>query len=90
MDNYPITISAGKAVHHFEVGEYAHHETDKCKFRVYENGVYVASFTPDNHDFLQICQNPGEVAEEILHLLADQIEVHHPHGINDHIKKLNL
>ena len=38
MENCPITISLDKEVHHFEVGEYAHHGDDKCKFRVYENG----------------------------------------------------
>jgi hypothetical protein len=90
MENYPITISLDNAVHHFEVGEYAHHDDDKCKYRVYENGAYVASFTPDSHDFLQICQNPGKVVEEILHLLADKIETHHPQGINDNIRKLKL
>ncbi|UOE47934.1 hypothetical protein MTO98_26340 [Mucilaginibacter sp. SMC90] len=46
MENYPITISKDKKVHHFEVGEYVHHEEDKCKYRIYENGAYVASFTP--------------------------------------------
>jgi hypothetical protein len=90
MENYPITISKDKEVHHFEVGEYVHHEDDKCKYRVFENGAYVASFTPDDHDFLHICQNPGNVDEEILHLLADQIEAHHPQGINDNIRKLKL
>jgi Ku protein len=38
--------------------------------------------------FLHICQNPGGVDEEVLHLLADKIEAHHPHGINDNIRKL--
>jgi hypothetical protein len=89
MENYPIKISVDKAVHHFEVGEYLHHD-ERCKFKVFENGVYVASFTPDDHDFLQICQNPGDINEEILHLLADQIEAHHPQGINDNIRKLKL
>jgi hypothetical protein len=90
MENYPITISVDKAVHHFEVGEYVHHVEDKCKYRVFENGAYVASFTPDDHDFLHICENPGKVDEEILHLLADKIEAHHPQGINDNIRKLKL
>ena len=90
MENYPITINLKKEVHHFEVGEYAHHEDDKCKFRVYENGAYVASFEPDHNQFLNICQNPGQVNEEILHLLADKIEAHHPHGLNDNIRKLKL
>jgi hypothetical protein len=87
MDNYPITIKVDKAVHHFEVGEFLHHD-ERCKFKVFEKGTYVASFTPDDHDFLHICQNPGRIKEEILHLLADQIEAHHPHGINDNIRKL--
>jgi len=87
MENYVITISKDKGVHHFEVGEYAHHDEAKCKFRVFENGVYVASFEPDAHDFLHICQNPGAIDEEILHLLADQIEKHHPHGKFDNPQK---
>ena len=89
MENYPITISVDKAVHHFEVGEYLHND-ERCKFKVFENGNYVASFTPDDEDFLHICQNRGGIDEEILHLLADQIEAHHPHGINDNIRKLKL
>ncbi|WP_428330089.1 hypothetical protein [Mucilaginibacter sp.] len=90
MENYPITISQDKELHHFEVGEYVHHDDDKCKYRVFENGAYVASFTPDEHDFLHICQNPGGLDEELLHLLADQIEAHHPMDINDNIRKLKL
>jgi hypothetical protein len=78
MENYPITISTDKEVHHFEVGEYAHHEDDKCKFRVFENGAFVASFEPDAQDFLHICQNPAGLDEELLYLLADEIEAHHP------------
>jgi hypothetical protein len=90
MENYPITISKDKAIHYFEVGEYVHHEEDKCKYRVFENSNYVASLTPDDHDFLNICQNPGGVDEEILHLLADQIEMHHSQGVGDYIRKLKL
>ena len=88
MENYAITISKDKKVHRFEVGEYAHHDDSKCKFRVFENDVFVASFEPDDHDFLHICQNPGHIKEEVLHLLADKIEAHHPHGINDNLRKL--
>lgn len=88
MENYPITISKDKAVHHFEVGEYAHHDGERCKFRVFENGEFVASFQPDKHQFLHICQNPAGLNEEILHLLADQIEAHHPHGNYDNVRQL--
>jgi hypothetical protein len=90
MENYPITVSKNKEVHHFEVGEYLHHDEERCKFKVFENGVYVASFEPDAQEFLHICQNPGGLDEELLYILADQIEAHHPHGINDNIKKLKL
>jgi hypothetical protein len=90
MGDYTITVSHDKEVHRFEVGEYVHHVEDKCKYRVFENGTYVASFTPDDHDFLHICENPGAVNEEVLHLLANRIEGHHPQGINDNIRKLKL
>ncbi len=90
MENYPITINVDKKVHHFEVGEYPHHNEEQCKYKVFEQGVYVASFEPDAQDFLHICQNPGNIDEEVLYLLADKIEGHHPHGINDNIRKLKL
>lgn len=83
MDNFPIIVSKDQEVHHFEVGEYLHYDNTSCKFRVFENGKFVASFEPDAHDYLHICQNPGGVDEEILHLLADQIETHHPHQRNN-------
>ncbi|WCT14394.1 hypothetical protein [Mucilaginibacter jinjuensis] len=90
MENYAITVNMDEMVHHFEVGEYLHNEDGQCKYRVFENGTYVASFTPDAHDFLQICQNPGSIQEEVLHLLADKIEAHHPHGLNHNIRKLKI
>jgi len=80
MDNFPLTISKDKEIHHFEVGEYPHHDEERCKFKIFENGVYVASFEPDAQEFLHICQNPGGIDEELLYLLADQIEAHHPQG----------
>ena len=85
MDNYTITISHDKEIHHFQVGEYPHHDDQRCKYRVFENGRYVASFEPDAHNFLHICQNPGEIAEELLHELADQIEINIPHASGKHI-----
>jgi len=88
MENFPITISLNKQVHHFEVGEYLHHDGESCKFRVFENGAFVASFEPDRHSGLQVCQNPGGLDEKMLHLLADKIEAHHPMGTNNNVKKL--
>ncbi len=87
MENYPVTISVEKEVHHFEVGEYLNHDEESCKYKVFENGVYVASFQPDEQELLHICQNPGELDEELLYLLADQIESHHPQANRSHIIK---
>ena len=90
MENYPVSFKVGKEVHHFEVGEYLHHDGESCKFKVFQDGKFVASFQPDAHHYLHICQNPGQLQEELLYLLADQIEAHHPHGINDNNKNSNL
>jgi hypothetical protein len=87
MENYPISISIDKQVHHFEVGEYLHHTGEGCKIKVFKKGTFVASFEPDGYDNLHICQNPGKLREEVLHLLADQIEAHHPLGINKDFDK---
>ena len=88
MENYPITISKDKEIHYFEVGEYLHHNDESCKYRVFENGKFVAGFEPDLHNYLHICQNPGSIDEEILHLLADQIEAHHPQPANHNLKQI--
>jgi hypothetical protein len=90
MENFPITVGTDKEIHHFEVGEYLHHDGENCKFRVFEHGNFVASFYPDEQLLLHVCQNPGELEEEVLNMLADQIESHHPHGVNDNIRKLKL
>jgi hypothetical protein len=79
MENYPITITVKKQIHQFEVGEYLHHEDERCKFKVFENGRLVASFEPDAHQSLHICQNPGNLDDAVLNQLADKIEAHHPH-----------
>lgn len=82
MKNYLIKISLDKQVHEYEIGEYLHQNGESCKVKVFQQGKLVASFEPDNYNYLHICQNPGKLEEELLHLLADQIEAHHPYGIN--------
>jgi hypothetical protein len=86
MENYPISISLNKTVHQFEVGEYLHHDGERCKFKVFREGVMVSSFEPDAHEFLHLCQNPGGLGEELINLLADEIEAHHPQGIYNNPK----
>jgi hypothetical protein len=84
MENYSVRIS--KAIYHFEVGEYLHHDNESCKYKAFINGEFVASFEPDAQHFLHICQNPGRLDEALLYDLANQIEVHHPHSIKSDIK----
>ena len=82
MDNFLITVTKDKEVRHFEIGEYLHSEDEKCKFRVFESGNFVASFEPDEYMFLHVCQNPGKLQNQILDLIADEIEAHHPYQRN--------
>jgi len=74
MENNKITITHNKAVHHFQVADYPHHNKRHCKYKVFENGVNVASFEPDTQQCLHICQNPGGLDNMLLNLLADKIE----------------
>ena len=85
MENFTITISHDNQVHHFQVGEYPHHDDKRCKYRVFENGKFVASFEPDAHNFLHICQNTAELNEGLLYELADHIEAQIPHASPHHI-----
>ncbi|MET3981193.1 hypothetical protein ABIB62_003730 [Mucilaginibacter sp. UYP25] len=80
MESYQVTVTKDAKTYQFEIGEYPHPDDGRCKYRVFENGVFIASFEPDAQHLLQICQNPGHVNENILHLLADKIEAYHPKG----------
>jgi len=84
MEDYTITLSYDKEVHHFKVSEYPHHDGGRCKYRVFEDGAFVASFEPDAQEFLHICQNNGNLNEELLYELADQIEAQIPHADSKH------
>jgi len=84
MENFPITISKDKKVHHFEVSEHPHHDGERCNYRVFEDAAFVASFEPDAQNYLHICQNAAGLDEELLYLLADQIEATIPHADSTH------
>lgn len=82
MENYTIDIRTGKKVHQFEIGEFLHEDGESCKIRIFLEGRFVANFRPDAHGYLHVCQNPGKIEERLLYLLAEEIEAHHPQGIN--------
>ena len=86
MEKHPITINHDKEVHHFEVSEHPHQDGERCKYRVYEHGAFVASFEPDAQQFLHICQNVAGLNEELLYMLADEIEGAIPHPDPKHFK----
>jgi len=77
MEQFEISVTHNNQNFHFEVRDYMHHDDDKCKYEVYSNGDFIGSFEPDNHKILHICKNPGLVDEELLHLVADQLEKDH-------------
>jgi len=77
MEKINIAIAADKEVYNFEVADYPHHERGHCKFEVFKDGELVAGFDPDAQHILHICNNKGQLPEEVLHLLADQIERYH-------------
>lgn len=77
MEKFKIDVSQDKEIFHFEVLDYLHHEGEKCKFEVFMDGKLVAAFEPDAHEYLRICKNPGNLNEEILYMVADQIEASH-------------
>jgi len=82
MENYTVTVSIDREVQHFEVAEYPYVNGDSCKYKVLQGGALVATFEPDNQHILHVCHNPGGLEEELLHLLADQIEAMHPGNLN--------
>jgi hypothetical protein len=74
MEKFEISVTGNKQNYHFEVRDYMHHSSEQCKFEVFKDGRFIASFEPDGHKGLHICKNPGVVEEELLHLVADQLE----------------
>lgn len=90
MEKYAIIISP-EIQYHFQVGAYPHHSTGGCKYKIYLEDSFVASLEPDGQDFLHVCQNPGNIDLEVLHLLAEQIELRHPHAVQlDELEHIEL
>ena len=76
MEQFALEIIEDSDILSFDVVDYAHHEEEnRCKFEVLHKGKFIASFEPDSRGFLHICKNTGDVDEEILHLIADKLEI---------------
>lgn len=73
MEKFNISVSRGEEVFQFEVLSL---EKDSCEFEVYRDGVLVASFEPNEDEYIRICRNQGGLDEDIVYLIADKIEAY--------------
>ena len=74
MELFEISVTFNNEPQHFEVRDYMHHDGENCKFEVYRNGIFLASFEPGPHKHLHICKDAGIEKEDLLNLIADEIE----------------
>jgi len=77
METYKVTTSEGEQ-HVFQVGIFPDTNHSSCRYRVYQNGKMVAALSPNSQGFLDICQNPAGISDELLDKLTDAIELRHP------------
>jgi hypothetical protein len=77
MEKFEISVSWNNKNNHFEVLDYMHHEGEQCKYEVFKEGEFIASFNPDGHKGLDICKNPGIVENGLLHQIAEDLEKYH-------------
>ena len=74
MDRFTIDVNNDGATYTFDIVDFALDEDYRCKFEVYKDDQFIASFEPDSRGFLHICKNTGRVDEPMLHLIADKLE----------------
>lgn len=74
MELFEISVTYNDAQHHFEVRDYMHHDGENCKYEVYRKGIFVVSFEPGPHRHLHVCKDAGIEEENLLDLIADEIE----------------
>ena len=77
MDKFEVNVTRADETYHFEVIDYMHHSGEQCKFKVFRDGKLVASFEPDANEYIRICRNQGGIDEEVLYMVADEIEHYH-------------
>ncbi len=77
---HPITVKLDNITYRFEVSEHPHYDEVRCKFNVYYQGKLVATFAPDKQHILHLCKNYGNMKDNLLHLVADQLETLHVYG----------
>lgn len=77
MDQFIVPIQRDSTTVNFEIRDYPHTEEHICKFEVFIENNFVASFEPDGHGYLHICKNPGNIETATLHSISNEIERFH-------------
>ena len=87
MEQQIIKVRYKKEAHQYTVTDHPHHDNERCKYKVFEDGNLVATFEPDAERFLQLCQNPGKLHLGLINKLAEEIEAQLPHPGRRHFTK---
>jgi len=82
MEKYNITSDTNNETHEFLVGQFPYGEGETCKYRVFFNGELVAILVPDQHHILHVRKELKNFDDELLNLLADEVEDRHPNIIS--------
>lgn len=82
METYNITTGEDEQ-HIFQVGIFPDTNHSSCRYRIFQNGKMVAALSPNSQGFLDICQNPACINDEVLDKLSEAIELRHPERLLD-------
>lgn len=74
MEKFEISIKIANVLQHFEVKDYMHHDGELCKYEIYKDGEFIASFEPDTHRELHVCRDAGVLSTDVLFKIADELE----------------
>jgi len=83
MEKYKVKYGSDHKTYEFLVREYPFKDGETCKYTVFFEDKIIASLEPDRNHVLNICKNDSGFDEELLGLLADEIEYRHPNLIPD-------
>ena len=71
-----VDITTGTGIESFDIRDYVHDETHRCKLEVFRSGDFIASFQPDRYGHLHICKKTDKITDELLHKIAEQLETY--------------
>lgn len=74
MEAFDITVSREREILHFKV---VNQGGGRCEFEVFSGDRLVCTFEPHEDEYIRICRNQGGLDEEVIYMIADQIEQHH-------------